>query len=93
MDPDNETIEATEENYQITKDAVSNAQIINDTEDDIEYSRDKMKSLIDQSCEAINQMMALASESLQRKALQIILFLWGLRLICRNFLKRRMKIN
>lgn len=72
MDPDNETIEATEENYQITKDAVSNAQIINDTEDDIEYSRDKMKSLIDQSCEAINQMMALASESEHPRAFEVL---------------------
>ena len=72
MDPDNEITDATEENYQITKDAVSNSQIINDTEDDIEYSRDKMKSLIDQSCEAINQMMALASESEHPRAFEVL---------------------
>ena len=72
MDPDNEITDATEENYQITKDAVSNSQIINDTENDIEYSRDKMKSLIDQSCEAINQMMALASESEHPRAFEVL---------------------
>lgn len=51
---------------------VSRSQIVTDTEADIEYSRDKMKNLIDQSCEAINQMMALASESEHPRAFEVL---------------------
>ena len=71
----NEIIEALEENLEIidtNAKSVSPDQITKDTEKDIEYSRDKMKSLIDQSCEAINQMMALASESEHPRAFEVL---------------------
>tara|TARA_B110000495_G_C23012447_1_gene598983 strand:- start:1276 stop:1692 length:417 start_codon:yes stop_codon:yes gene_type:complete len=75
MDHEDETIEDAAENLeiaQIPQIEVSNAQIVNDTETDVEYSREKMKSLIDQSCEAINQMMALASESEHPRAFEVL---------------------
>ena len=75
MDHEDETPEVAPENLeiaQIPQIEVSNAQIVNDTETDIEYSREKMKSLIDQSCEAINQMMALASESEHPRAFEVL---------------------
>ena len=75
MDHEDETPEVAPENLeiaQIPQIEVSNAQIVNDTETDVEYSREKMKSLIDQSCEAINQMMALASESEHPRAFEVL---------------------
>ena len=54
------------------KTEVNKGQIINDTEKDVEYSREKMKELIDQSSEAINQMMALASESEHPRAFEVL---------------------
>jgi hypothetical protein len=71
----NEIIEALEENLEIidtTNKSVSPEQITSDTEKDIKYSRDKMKLLIDQSCEAINQMMALACESEHPRAFEVL---------------------
>ena len=62
--------EIEEEKFEIGE--VSKSQIIDDTETDIEYSRDKMKSLIDQSCEAINQMMILASDSEHPRAFEVL---------------------
>jgi hypothetical protein len=75
MDKKNEIYDALEENLDIIKkpkSSVSNEEIIKDTESDVEYSRDKMKSLIDQSCEAIDQMMALASESEHPRAFEVL---------------------
>lgn len=54
------------------KTEVDKGQIINDTEKDVEYSREKMKELIEQSSEAINQMMALASESEHPRAFEVL---------------------
>ncbi len=71
----NEIINALEKNLDIIekpKTEVDKGQIINDTETDIKYSRDKMKELIDQSSEAINQMMALASESEHPRAFEVL---------------------
>jgi hypothetical protein len=71
----NEILNALEKNLDIIekpKTEVDKGQIINDTETDIEYSRDKMKELIDQSSEAINQMMALASESEHPRAFEVL---------------------
>ena len=71
----NEIIDALEENLEIIDKpakSVSPDLITKDTEKDIEYSRDKMKLLIDQSCEAINQMMALASESEHPRAFEVL---------------------
>ncbi len=67
---DDENNEIEEEKFEIAE--VSKSQIVNDAETDIEYSRDKMKSLIDQSCEAINQMMCLASESEHPRAFEVL---------------------
>ena len=75
MDLEDENSEDTEEKLEITEIPqieVSSSQIVNDTETDIEYSRDKMKSLIDQSCEAINHMMALASDSEHPRAFEVL---------------------
>ncbi len=75
MDRENKNNEDTEEKLEITETPqieVSSSQIVNDTETDIEYSRDKMKSLIDQSCEAINHMMALASDSEHPRAFEVL---------------------
>ena len=75
MDREDENNEDAEEKLEITEIPqieVSSSQIVNDTETDIEYSRDKMKSLIDQSCEAINHMMALASDSEHPRAFEVL---------------------
>ena len=75
MSRDKNILEALEENLDIIekpKTNVESSQIVNDTEKDVEYSRDKMKELIDQSCEAINQMMALASESEHPRAFEVL---------------------
>ena len=75
MDLEDENNEDTEEKFEISEIPqieVSSSQIVNDTETDIEYSRDKMKSLIDQSCEAINHMMALASDSEHPRAFEVL---------------------
>ena len=75
MDLEDENNEDAEEKLEITEIPqieVSSSQIVNDTETDIEYSRDKMKSLIDQSCEAINHMMALASDSEHPRAFEVL---------------------
>jgi hypothetical protein len=74
MDREDEIIEEAE-NLEITQSPqteVSGYQIASDTETDVEYSRDKMKMLIDQSCESINQMMALASESEHPRAFEVL---------------------
>jgi hypothetical protein len=71
----NEILNALEKNLDIIekpKTEVNKGQIINDTEKDIEYSREKMKELIGQSSEAINQMMALASESEHPRAFEVL---------------------
>ena len=75
MDREDENNEDAEEKLEITEIPqieVSSSQIVNDTETDIEYSREKMKSLIDQSCEAINHMMALASDSEHPRAFEVL---------------------
>ena len=54
------------------KTEVDKGEIINDTEKDIEYSREKMKELIGQSSEAINTMMALAAESEHPRAFEVL---------------------
>jgi hypothetical protein len=71
----NELLNALEKNLSIVekpKTEVDKGQIINDTEKDIEYSRTKMKELIGQSSEAINQMMALAAESEHPRAFEVL---------------------
>lgn len=71
----NEILNALEKNLDIIekpKTEVDKGQIISDTEADVEYSREKMKELIDQSSEAINQMMALASESEHPRAFEVL---------------------
>ena len=71
----NEILNALEKNLDIVekpKTEVDKGQIINDTEKDVEYSREKMKELIDHSCEAIKQMMALASESEHPRAFEVL---------------------
>ena len=72
---ENEILNALEKNLNIIekpKTEVDKGQIINDTETDIKYSREKMKELIDQSSEAINQMMALAAESEHPRAFEVL---------------------
>lgn len=71
----NEILDALEKNLSIAenpKTEVDKGQIVNDTEKDVEYSREKMKELIDQSCEAINTMMALAAESEHPRAFEVL---------------------
>ena len=73
--PKNEILNELEKNLHIIekpKTEVSKGEIINATEQDVEYSRDKMKELIDQSCEAISNMMALASESEHPRAFEVL---------------------
>jgi len=68
-------LNALEKNLDIVekpKTHVDKGEIIRDTESDIEYSRTKMKELIGQSSEAINQMMALASESEHPRAFEVL---------------------
>ena len=45
------------------KTEVAQSEIVVDTEEDYAYSREKIKSLIERSEEAIDNMMALASET------------------------------
>ena len=71
----NEILNALEKNLNIVekpKTEVSKGEIISDTEKDIEFSREKMKELIGQSCEAINTMMALAAESEHPRAFEVL---------------------
>lgn len=71
----NDILNELEKNLNIVekpKSEVSKSEIVSDTEKDIEFSRDKMKELIDQSCEAINTMMALASESEHPRAFEVL---------------------
>jgi len=71
----NEILNELEKNLNIIekpKSEVSRSEIVNDTEKDIEFSRDKMKELIGQSCEAINTMMALAAESEHPRAFEVL---------------------
>jgi nicotinamidase-related amidase len=71
----NEILNALEKNLNIVekpKTEVDKGQIVNDTEKDIEYSREKMKELIGQSSEAINTMMALAAESEHPRAFEVL---------------------
>jgi hypothetical protein len=71
----NEILNALEKNLNIVKTPkteVDKGEIIRDTEDDVEYSREKIKNLIDQSSEAIEQLMALASESEHPRAFEVL---------------------
>lgn len=71
----NEILNALEKNLNIIekpKTEVSKGEIVSDTEKDIEFSREKMKELIGQSCEAINTMMALAAESEHPRAFEVL---------------------
>ncbi len=54
------------------KSTVDQEQINNDTEDDVEYSRKKMKELIDISSESISNMMNLASETEHPRAFEVL---------------------
>ena len=54
------------------KSIVDQGQINNDTENDVEYSRQKMKELIDLSSEAINNMMSLAVETEHPRAFEVL---------------------
>ena len=68
-------LNALEKNLDIVekpKTQVDKGEIVRDTEKDIEYSRTKMKELIGQSSEAINQMMALAAESEHPRAFEVL---------------------
>lgn len=72
----NEIVAALEKNLPIVpkkiKSIVDQGQINNDTEDDVEYSRKKMKELIDMSSEAIQNMMALAAETEHPRAFEVL---------------------
>jgi hypothetical protein len=71
----NEILNQLEKNLNIIekpKTEVSQGEIIHDTESDVEYSREKMKELIDQSSEAIQNMMALAAESEHPRAFEVL---------------------
>lgn len=71
----NEILTELEKNLNIIekpKTKVTKGEIVNDTEKDIDFSRDKMKELIGQSCEAINTMMALAAESEHPRAFEVL---------------------
>lgn len=71
----NEILNALEKNLNIVKTPkteVDKGEIIRDTEDDVKYSREKIKNLIDQSSEAIEQLMALASESEHPRAFEVL---------------------
>ena len=75
MKKDNDILSELEKNLNIIekpKTEVTKGEIINTTEQDVEYSREKMKELIDQSCEAISNMMALASESEHPRAFEVL---------------------
>ena len=47
-------------------------QIVDAAETDVQYSRDKLKELIDLSSEAIQNMMALASETEHPRAFEVL---------------------
>ena len=72
----NEIVAALEKNLPVVpkkiKSTVDQGQINNDTENDVEYSRQKMKELIDMSSEAIQNMMALASETEHPRAFEVL---------------------
>jgi len=72
----NEIVAALEKNLPVVpkkiKSNVDQGQINNDTEDDVEYSRQKMKELIDMSSEAIQNMMALAAETEHPRAFEVL---------------------
>lgn len=71
----NEILNALEKNLDIIekpKTEVTKGEIVSDTEKDIEFSREKMKELINQSSEAINTMMALAAESEHPRAFEVL---------------------
>jgi len=72
----NEIVAALEKNLPVVpkkiKSTVDQGQINNDTEDDVEYSRQKMKELIDMSSEAIQNMMALAAETEHPRAFEVL---------------------
>ena len=76
----NDIVAALEKNLPVTtkiipeknKSNVDQGEINNDTETDVEYSRQKMKELIDMSSEAIQNMMALASETEHPRAFEVL---------------------
>jgi hypothetical protein len=72
----NEIVAALEKNLPVVpkkiKSTVDQGQINNDTENDVEYSRQKMKELIDMSSEAIQNMMALAAETEHPRAFEVL---------------------
>lgn len=71
-----EIVAALEKNLPVVpkkiKSNVDQGQINNDTENDVEYSRQKMKELIDMSSEAIQNMMALAAETEHPRAFEVL---------------------
>jgi hypothetical protein len=54
------------------KTEVAQSEIVVDTEEDYAYSREKIKSLIERSEEAIDNMMALASETEHPRAFEVL---------------------
>ena len=75
MSEKNNILNELEKNLSIVKKQktqVKPSEIINDTEKDVQYSREKMKELIDQSSDAINNMMALAAESEHPRAFEVL---------------------
>jgi hypothetical protein len=54
------------------KTEVAQSEIVVDTEEDYVYSREKIKSLIERSEEAIDSMMALASETEHPRAFEVL---------------------
>jgi|TARA_R110002167_G_scaffold6200_1_gene28356 hypothetical protein len=54
------------------KTEVAQSEIVVDTEEDYAYSREKIKSLIERSEEAIDSMMALASETEHPRAFEVL---------------------
>ena len=54
------------------KTEVAQAEIVVDTEEDYAYSREKIKDLIEKAEEAIDNMMALASETEHPRAFEVL---------------------
>tara|TARA_R110000803_G_scaffold67358_3_gene129062 strand:+ start:3718 stop:4134 length:417 start_codon:yes stop_codon:yes gene_type:complete len=54
------------------KTEVAQSEIVVDTEEDYAYSREKIKSLIERSEEAIDSMMALATETEHPRAFEVL---------------------
>jgi hypothetical protein len=54
------------------KTEVAQTEIVADTEEDYVYSRDKIKELIEKAEEAIDNMMALASETEHPRAFEVL---------------------